>query len=51
LVFVVGVFSLVNHAKAVGLLYEGTLVCVTEEPVEAEKSEHWVILVGLVGEK
>jgi len=39
LVFVIGVLSLVDHAKAVGLLHEGPLVGFTEQPVGAEQSE------------
>jgi len=39
LVFVIGVLSLVDHAKAVGLLHEGPLVGFTEQPVGKEQSE------------
>jgi len=37
LVFVIGVLSLVDHAKAIGLLHEGPLVGFTEQPVGAEQ--------------
>lgn len=39
MVFVIGVLSLVDHAKAVGLLHEGPFVDFTEQPVGAEQSE------------
>jgi hypothetical protein len=39
LVFVIWVLSLVDHAKAVGLLHKGPLVGFTEQPVGTEQSE------------
>jgi hypothetical protein len=39
LILIIRVLSLVDHAKAVGLLHEGPLVGFTEQPVGAEQSE------------